>query len=72
MNIFEFPKKEQYAEILKRPTMSFDEIEQKVRPIILEVKEKGDEALIKFALEFDNILLDNFKVDLSEIQNAKQ
>jgi histidinol dehydrogenase len=72
MNIFELPKKEHYAEILKRPTMSFDEIEQKVRPIILEVKEKGDEALIKFALEFDNILLDNFKVDLSEIQNAKQ
>ena len=70
MNIFEFPTKEQYADILKRPTLEFDEIEQKVRPIILEVKNKGDEALRKYALEFDNILIDNFKVDLSEIQNA--
>lgn len=70
MNIFEFPSKEQYANILKRPTLSFDEIEQKVRPIILEVKNKGDEALRKYALEFDNILIDNFRVDLPEIQNA--
>jgi len=70
MNIFEFPSKEQYADILKRPTLEFDEIEQKVRPIILEVKNKGDEALRKYALEFDNILIDNFRVDLSEIQNA--
>ncbi len=70
MNIFEFPSKEQYADILKRPTLAFDEIEQKVRPIILEVKNKGDEALRKYALEFDNILIDNFRVDLSEIQNA--
>ncbi|MDP1817407.1 MAG: histidinol dehydrogenase [Leadbetterella sp.] len=70
MNIFEFPSKEQYADILKRPTLAFDEIEQKVRPIILEVKNKGDEALRKYALEFDNILIDNFRVDLPEIQNA--
>lgn len=70
MNIFEFPIKEQYADILKRPTLEFDEIEKKVRPIILEVKNKGDEALRKYALEFDNILIDNFRVDLSEIQNA--
>lgn len=70
MNVFEFPSKEQYADILKRPTLEFDEIEQKVRPIILEVKNKGDEALRKYALEFDNILIDNFRVDLSEIQNA--
>lgn len=70
MNIFEFPSKEQYADILKRPTLEFDEIDQKVRPIILEVKNKGDEALRKYALEFDNILIDNFRVDLSEIQNA--
>lgn len=70
MNIFEFPSKEQYADILKRPTLAFDEIEQKVRPIILEVKNKGDEALRKYALEFDNILIDNFRVDLPEIQSA--
>jgi histidinol dehydrogenase len=70
MNIFEFPRKEQYAEILKRPTLEFDEIELKVKPIILEVRSRGDEALRKYALEFDNILIDNFRVELSEIQNA--
>lgn len=72
MKIFEFPSKEEYGEILKRPTLEFDEIEKKVRPIILEVKTKGDEALRKFALEFDNILIDNFKVDYAEIEQSEK
>lgn len=70
MKIFEFPRKEEFAQILKRPTLEFEEIELKVRPIILEVKNRGDEALRKFALEFDNILIDNFRVEISEIEKS--
>lgn len=70
MNIFEFPTKDQYEAILKRPTAEFEDIEQKVKPILLEVKNRGDEALRKYALEFDNILIDNFKVEISEIEFA--
>ena len=70
MNIFEFPTKDQYEAILKRPTAEFEDIEQKVKPILLEVKNRGDEALRKYALEFDNILIDNFKVEISEIEYA--
>ncbi|HLO43712.1 MAG TPA: histidinol dehydrogenase [Leadbetterella sp.] len=70
MKIFEFPRKEEFVQILKRPTLEFEEIELKVKPIILEVKYKGDEALRKFALEFDNILIDNFRVEISEIEKS--
>jgi histidinol dehydrogenase len=72
MKVFEYPKKEQLAQILKRPTLEFEEIEQKVKPILLEVRSKGDEALRKFALEFDNILIDNFRVDSSDIDKSEE
>jgi histidinol dehydrogenase len=70
MNIIAYPLVSQYKEITKRPTMSFDVIEAAVRPIIDDVKHKGDEALRKYALEFDNILIDNFRVDIDLIKNA--
>ncbi|MCP9769827.1 histidinol dehydrogenase [Lacihabitans sp. LS3-19] len=70
MQIFEFPSRADYSNILQRPTLEFEEIEQKVRPILLEVKNRGDEALRKFALEFDNILIDNFKVSSIEVSMA--
>jgi histidinol dehydrogenase len=70
MNIIAYPLVSQYKEITKRPTMSFDVIEAAVRPIINDVKQKGDEALRKYALEFDNILIDNFRVDIDLINNA--
>jgi histidinol dehydrogenase len=70
MQIFEFPSRVNYSKILQRPTLEFEEIEQKVKPILLEVKAKGDEALRKFALEFDNILIDNFQVSSSQVSMA--
>ena len=72
MKIFEYPKRTEVEQILRRPTLAFEEIEQKVRPIILEVKAKGDEALRRFALEFDNIFIDNFKVDTSELDQSEE
>ncbi|MBK6979733.1 MAG: histidinol dehydrogenase [Cytophagaceae bacterium] len=71
MKIFEFPDKELLKEILQRPTQDFEEISLRVKPVLDAVKHEGDQALRRFALEFDNILLDNFKVDDFEIKNAE-
>lgn len=70
MKIFEFPSKEQIKEIIKRPTLDFEQIEQKVRPIIEEVRKNGDQALRKFALEFDNILINDFKIEREILDNS--
>ncbi len=72
MKIFEFPSKEQIKEIIKRPTLDFEQIEQKVRPIIEEVRKNGDQALRKFALEFDNILINDFKIDKESLDNSEK
>ncbi|MCA0362638.1 MAG: histidinol dehydrogenase [Bacteroidetes bacterium] len=71
MKIFEYPESEVLKEILQRPTQNFEEISLKVKPVLDAVKHEGDQALRRFALEFDNILLDNFKVDDFEINNAE-
>ncbi len=72
MKIFEFPSKEQIKEIIKRPTLDFEQIEQKVRPIIEEVRKNGDQALRKFALEFDNILINDFKIEKEILDNSER
>lgn len=72
MKIFEFPSKEQIKEIIKRPTLDFEQIEQKVRPIIEEVRKNGDQALRKFALEFDNILINDFKIEREILDNSEK
>lgn len=67
MQILIKPKKHSRAEILKRPVYDFQEIEAKVNPILNEVRSKGDTALRQFALDFDNILLNEFEVSSEEI-----
>src|SRR3989337_2218207 len=48
------------------------DVEASVRNIINKVKEKGDEAVIKFTKKFDNYHLspENIKVSGEEIENA--
>lgn len=71
MQEFKFPEKKDWKQILTRPTANIDEIEQKVIPILEEVKKSGDEAIRKFALQFDNILLNDFQVSQAEIDAAE-
>lgn len=67
MQVIVNPEKQARAEILKRPVFDFQDIEAKVSPILSEVRSKGDAALRQFALDFDNILLNEFEVSKEEI-----
>ena len=70
-NVVKFPERKNWSEILQRPTASLAEIEERVAPVLAEVKANGDEALRKFALQFDNILLNDFEVSKEEIDAAE-
>ena len=72
MQIIKYPPKEDWNEILKRPTQSLEDIEQKVIPILEDVRLRGDEALKFFAKKFDNVDLNEILVSLSEVDNALQ
>jgi len=70
MNKIYNPKKEDWPQLLKRPTKSVADIETTVNQVFEEVQKEGDTALIKYTQKFDGILLDKFLVSESEIKEA--
>lgn len=71
MKTFINPDRKEWASILKRPTMSLDEIEALVRPVMETVKEKGDEALNIYTEKFDGVRLKSFSVSEKELEQAR-
>lgn len=47
-------------------------IENRVKAIIAEVKEKGDQALVAYTKQFDQVTLDKLKLDGAEIERGYQ
>lgn len=70
MNKIYNPKKEDWPQLLKRPTKSLADIETTVNQVFEEVQKEGDTALIKYTQKFDGILVDKFLVSESEINEA--
>ncbi len=58
--------------IVNRGMTARSDVEDSVRNIINQVREKGDEAVIKFTKKFDNYYLqkENIRVSKEEIENA--
>ncbi len=70
MNKIYNPNKENWKEILKRPTQSFKDIEETVKGIFNEIQTNGDVAVAKYTALFDGIALENIEVSNQEIQEA--
>jgi histidinol dehydrogenase len=70
MNKIFNPKPETWSEILKRPTITIDDIEVTVKEIFKEVQKKGDEAVAKYTSLFDGVKFKNIEVSKEEIDQA--
>ena len=64
------PSKKDWSKILKRPTLTVEDIEPTVYEIFKEVKIKGDKAIAKYTNFFDGIRLSNPLVSDLEIEEA--
>ena len=64
------PTKESWQVLLKRPTVTIDDIEFTVNEVFNEVKTKGDIAISKYTSFFDGVQLTNFNVSDDEINEA--
>ena len=71
MKTIQFPKKEDWNELLKRPTRTFKDIEQTVDDIFKEIKEKGDDAVFKYTQKFDGVSLIDMNVSEVEMDAAE-
>ncbi|NJK83094.1 MAG: histidinol dehydrogenase [Saprospiraceae bacterium] len=70
MKIYNHPSPNTWSDLLRRPMMSTQHLEQVVGEIIDAVKTKGDEALRALTLQFDKVALDNLAVEKEEIAIA--
>ncbi len=72
MQIIRHPKRSDWAHLATRPTLSFDEIEHRVAPIMSAVKERGDAALRDFTREFDRVAEPHFLTSDEEFSEAER
>ena len=70
MQLVEFPKREEWSELLQRPAMEQLSLEKKVKKLLLKVKAGGDKAVKKMTKEFDGVKVKNLLVNEKEIKEA--
>ena len=70
MKVIKYPKREDWSEILKRPTQTVDDIEATVNQIFEDVERNGDTAIQKYTSLFDGVELSDNQVSEEEIEIA--
>jgi len=70
MNKIYNPKREDWEDLLKRPTQTVSDIESTVNKIFTEVQGFGDPVLLKYTQKFDGVTLDALPVSEREIKEA--
>lgn len=70
MEIFRYPNKAEWPELLKRPAFETSALDATVKSIIDDVKKHGDKAVNDYTLRFDKAAIDNLLVSAEEINTA--
>lgn len=71
MILIDYPVKSQWQELLKRPVMNTESLFGTVQGIIDRVKAGGDEAVIRYELQFDKVSLSTLAVSPEEFDEAE-
>lgn len=71
MKIIEYPDREDWDQLLTRPTFERGELSNTVGNILARVKENGDKALFEYSEKFDGVKLTNIEVGADEVETAK-
>ena len=72
MQTIKYPQKKDWNQILARPTIELEEMEEVVKQIFKEVKADGDAALRKYTWFYDRVKIDELAVCQSEIDDSEQ
>jgi histidinol dehydrogenase len=72
MNIIKYPKRSEWAALLRRPAIDNSSLEKTVSEILTDVKSNGDSALKKYSLLFDKVELNALEVSKQEFEEAEK
>ncbi len=71
MILINYPDKSKWSELLKRPVMNTESLNEVVKSILDQVRYNGDEAVLSFEETFDHVRLRSLVVTEEEIQEAE-
>ena len=66
------PKAESWDEIIKRPSVNYEDLLALVSEVFDEIQNAGDKAIFDFTKKFDQIQIENLKVTEDEILQANK
>jgi len=72
MNVYNNPDRKKWGDIIARPVMDTKSLQDKVKAILQDVKTNGDEAVIRYTLQFDGLQTKNLSVSGGEINEISQ
>jgi len=72
MQVIEYPKREDWPALVRRPVLEQHSLEKKIRKLLSKVKDGGDKAVKKYTREFDGIKIKNLLVTEKEINKATE
>ena len=70
MNVIQYPKREDWDGLLKRPVMNVDTLRETVRRVLDDVKARGDRAVKDYERQFDHVELECLAVTEEEMEEA--
>jgi histidinol dehydrogenase len=70
MQVFRYPERDQWEELLKRPENDLSGLFDKVKVILDDIKELGDKALRTYSEKFDGFVSEKWLVSGEEIDQA--
>ena len=72
MNIYKYPKKEVWEEIIARPRLDLTKLNETVSTVLADVRQRGDAAVREYELKFDKAQLTELAVTKAEMDEAEQ
>lgn len=71
MQVYKYPSREQWAELLARPVFDSTQLFETVEQVLTDVKQNGDKAVRTYTAKFDKVTLDSFEVTPEEMGEAE-
>ena len=72
MKTYKYPEKELWGEIISRPRLNLQQLNETVSTVLADVKKRGDEAVKEYELKFDKAELASLAVTEQEMDEAEK
>ena len=72
MNIYKYPKREEWTEIITRPRLDLARLNETVSQVLADVRLRGDEAVKEYEQKFDKAELKSLAVTEAEMDEAEK